>query len=205
MQPESGQITYARSKFPHLIQLCSSKEGPDHLVKKNTHIQSGWPGQGLAKCIWSRSKLVCKNHRAWFWQNATGPLPVSHFQTQLRSSTDDADHIVQNQPRSDLVLAVRFWPNGSGPEASRYAKIIGPASGQHFQANPDWMRIRSSMFAGLSGWSYVAKSERANSGQVKSRDKGDIGLVTGVWVCVSDQNLSLRRTWKLWWILWICL
>ena len=33
---------------------------------------------------------------------------------------------MQNQPGSDLVLAdcVRFWPNGSGPEASRCARII---------------------------------------------------------------------------------
>ena len=31
---------------------------------------------------------------------------------------------MQNQPGSDLVLAdgVRFWPNGSGPEASQWAK-----------------------------------------------------------------------------------
>ena len=60
---------------------------------------------------------MCENHRAWFWQNATGLLPVSHFQTLLQSSTD---HNVQNQLGSDLVLAhcVRFWPNGSGLEAS---------------------------------------------------------------------------------------
>ena len=59
-----------------------------------------------------------------FWQDPTGPLPVSHFQTRFRSSTDVPDNIVQNQPGSDLVLAdcVRFWPNGSGPEASRCAK-----------------------------------------------------------------------------------
>ena len=49
------------------------------------------------------------------------PLPVVHFQTSLQSSTDSPDHIVQKQHGSDLVLAdgVRFWPNGSGPEASR--------------------------------------------------------------------------------------
>ena len=36
MQPERGQITYARSNFPHLIQLCASKEGPDHIVKNQS-------------------------------------------------------------------------------------------------------------------------------------------------------------------------
>ena len=45
-----------------------------------------------------------------FWQDATGPLPFSHFQTRLRNSTDVRDHIVQNQPVSDIVLidCVRF-------------------------------------------------------------------------------------------------
>ena len=43
-----------------------------------------------------------------------GPLPVSHFQTRLPSSTNGPDDILQNQPGSDLVLAdcIRFGPNG---------------------------------------------------------------------------------------------
>ena len=63
-----------------------------------------------------------------FWQDATSPLPVFHFQTQLQSSTDVPGDTMQNQPRSDLVLAdcVRFWPNRSGPEASWCARIIWP-------------------------------------------------------------------------------
>ena len=79
---------------------------------------------------------------------ATSPLSVSHFQTRLRSCPD---HIVQNHFGSDLVLAdcVRFWPNGSGPEASRSATIIRPASDQRFQADPGQIRIGSGMFTGL--------------------------------------------------------
>ena len=52
-------------------------------------------------------------------QSDTGPISVSHFHTRLPSSADGPDQTVQNQPVSDLVLAdcVRFWPNGSGPEA----------------------------------------------------------------------------------------
>ena len=86
-----------------------------------------------------------------FWLDATGPLPVSHFQTRFRSSTDVPDNIVQNQPGSDLVLpdCVRFWPNGSGPEASRCARIIRPASGHCFRADPDRIRIGSGMFMGI--------------------------------------------------------
>ena len=77
-----------------------------------------------------------------FWQGATGPLPVCHFQTQLQSSTDVPDHIVQNHPGSHLVLSdcARFWPNGSGPEASRCVGIMWPASGQSFPADPDWVQ-----------------------------------------------------------------
>ena len=74
-------------------------------------------GKVWAKCIWSRSKPVCNNHWAWFWQNATGLRPVSCFKTRLRSSTHGLDHIEQNQPGSNLVLAdcVRLWPSGSDP------------------------------------------------------------------------------------------
>ena len=65
-------------------------------------------------------------------------------------STDVPDNIVQNKARSDLVMAdcVRFWPNGSGPEASQCARIIRPASGQCFRADPDRMQIGSGMFTG---------------------------------------------------------
>ena len=85
-----------------------------------------------------------------FWQDATGMLLVPHFQTRLRSSTDVPDNIIQNQPGCDLVLAdcVRFWPDGSGPEASRCAGIIRPSSGQCFSADPARMRIGSGMFTG---------------------------------------------------------
>ena len=56
--------------------------------------------------------------RLSFCQNATSPLPVFHFETRLRSSTDGPVHTVQNQAESDLVLAdcVMFWPSGSDPE-----------------------------------------------------------------------------------------
>ena len=62
-----------------------------------------------------------------FWQDATGPLLISHFQTWFSFSTDILNNIVQNQPRFDLVLADcdRFWPNRSGLEASQYADSSG--------------------------------------------------------------------------------
>ena len=118
---------------------------------KPTRIRCGWPGQ-----VWPNPSDLEASRCAGiigpgFWQDATGPLPVFHFQTRLQSSTHVQDDIVQNQPGSDSVLAdcVRFWPNGSGSEASRCAKIIRPASGQCLRSDPDRMRIESGMFTGI--------------------------------------------------------
>ena len=47
-----------------------------------------------------------------------------------RSSKEGLDHIVSHRPGSDLDGLIRFWPNASGPEASRCARIIGPNSGR---------------------------------------------------------------------------
>ena len=85
--PDPTSRIHFSSVFPKKAWIILRKTDPD-------------PGHGLARHIWSGSKLVCKNHLARF-----------------RSSTDVPDHIVQKPPGSDLVLAgcVRFWPNGSGP------------------------------------------------------------------------------------------
>ena len=113
-----------------LIWVAWSGFGQTQLVRKQASAGIIWPG---------------------FCQDATGQKPVSDFWTRFRSSTEDPDNIVQNQPGSDLVLAdcVRFWPSRSGPEASRWARNIRPASGQCFPSDPDRMRIGSGMFTGL--------------------------------------------------------
>ena len=176
MLPESGRILYVGSDFLHLIRFRSAKEGSTMRF---------WPDTSDLEVI-----QCAKNQWDRLWQNAPGPLPVSNFQTRLRSSTDGPDHIVQNQPGSDLILAdcvrlwpngsgladcvrlwpngsgqadcvrlwpngsgladfVRLWPNGSGQEAGQCARIIRPASGQRFQADPVRVRIGSGMFTGV--------------------------------------------------------
>ena len=152
VQPESGRVVYAGSDFPHPFQFCFSKEGVGHSMQN----RPGSDLDGLAR-VWLHSfdlKATCCAGIIWpgFWQDATGPLPVSHFQTRLHSSTDVVDNIIQNQPGADLVLAdcSSFGPNGSGPEASRCTGIIRSASGQCFSTDPARMRIGSGMFTGYS-------------------------------------------------------
>ena len=71
-------------------------------------------------------------------QNQAG----SNFQHPiwLHSFKEGPDHIVQNWPGSDLDGLVRCWPSASGPEASQHARIIQPASSQHFWTDPDRIR-----------------------------------------------------------------
>ena len=98
MQPDSGQIVYARSDFPHPFQLHFSKEGMDHTVQNRPGsdldgLVRVWPNASGLEASWCAGII-------WpgFWQDATGLLPVSDFLIQFRSSTDILDNIVQNQP-----------------------------------------------------------------------------------------------------------
>ena len=132
------------------FQLRFSKEGMDHTVQNR-------PGSDLGGLIrvWTNTSGLKASRcagiiRPGFWQDATIPLPVSHFQTVFRSSTNVLGKIVQIHPGSDLFMAncVRFWPNGSGPESWQCARITRPASGHCLPADADPMRIGSGMFTG---------------------------------------------------------
>ena len=82
-----------------------SKEGMDHTVSNRPRSDL----DGLVR-IWSNTSGTEASWCAgiiWpsFWQEETGQLPVSDFQTQLCSSTDSPHHIVQFYLGSDLILA----------------------------------------------------------------------------------------------------
>ena len=64
------------SVFPKKAWIISNLVG---LVREQADVQARISGPG-------------------FWQNATGPQPVSHFQNRFRSSTNILDNTVQNQP-----------------------------------------------------------------------------------------------------------
>ena len=66
VRPKLARIVYSGSDFPHPFGFRFSHEGMDQTVQKLTRILCGQTGQGLAKHIWSGSKLVCRNHRDRF-------------------------------------------------------------------------------------------------------------------------------------------
>ena len=71
--PELGRIVHAGSDFPHPFQLRFFQRRHGSYCAKLTRIRSGWPGQGLAKRVWSGSKPVCRNHRARFLAGRNRP------------------------------------------------------------------------------------------------------------------------------------
>ena len=127
------------------------KKGMDHTVQNR-------PGSNLDGLIrvWPNASGLEASQCAGIIGPVSGRTQPARYQFptfRLGSVLPQTSRIiiVPNQPGSDSVLAdcVRFWPNGSGPEASRCARIIRPASGQCWPADPGRMRIGSGMFAGI--------------------------------------------------------
>ena len=62
-----------------------------------------WSGFGQTHLVQMQSGVIESSGPVLAEHNSQ--LPVYHFQTWLHFSTDSLDHIVQNQPGSNLVLA----------------------------------------------------------------------------------------------------
>ena len=99
---------------------------------KLTQIRYGWPGQGLAKCIWSGSKLVCRNHRAWFlagrnWPATSFPLSdsVAFFHRHPRSYCAKPAQIRFTSGRQCQVWAKWIW-SGSKPVCKSHLACFWP-------------------------------------------------------------------------------
>ena len=151
VQPESARIVYMpdptsrlrfSSVFPKKAWLIVCETDPGL-------IWMAWSGFGQTQLFWKQAG-VQESAGPVSGRTQTARYQFPTFQTRFRSSTDVPDNTVQNQPVSELVLddCVRFWPNGSGPELSRCARLIRPASGQCFPADLEQMRIGSGMFTG---------------------------------------------------------
>ena len=143
-QNRTGSYIYARSDFPHPYQLRFFKEDTDHAMQN-------WPGSDVDGLVWLNTSGPEASRCAGitgpgFWQDATGPLPVSHFQTKFRSSANIVDNIMQNRPGSDLVLAdcVRVLAkrirSGSKPVCKNHPARFRPVL--HSRSGPEANRIR---------------------------------------------------------------
>ena len=139
VQPESGRMVHTGTDFPHPIRFLSSKEGQDHLVENR-------PGSDLDGLV-------------RFGPNASGP-EASRGVRIMRPGSGKAQP-ARNQfptfrlgcvlPQATLIILCKtgpdpiwflmtvssFWPNGSGPETSVCTRIMEPASGQRFRADPN--------------------------------------------------------------------
>ena len=127
--PESGWIKYAwfGLTFHRVQELCKSRGDLDGLVR-----------------VWSNasesgSKPMYRNHWAWFL--AGRKWPSTSFPVRQSCILSQTSWIILYK-----TSCVRFGPSGSGPKARRCARIIRPASGQHFRADLDWMWNASGTF-----------------------------------------------------------
>ena len=120
------------------IILCETDPDP---------IWMAWSGFGQTHLVWKQAGV----------QESSGPVSgrtqLARYQFpifRLGSVLPQTSRIILCKI-SDLVLTncVRFWPNGSGPEASQCTRTIRLASGQCCQADPDRMRIGSGIFTGF--------------------------------------------------------
>ena len=110
LQPECGRIGNTGSDLPYRFRFRSSKEGPDHIVLNRSRSDLDGLVRFLGKRIWSGIKPECKTHRAWLWQNATDPLPVSHFQDRYSVHLQMARIILSKTRRDPIWL----WLTVSG-------------------------------------------------------------------------------------------
>ena len=145
LQSESAGIVYARSDFPIPFQFRFSQEGMDHIAQNRPGsdldgLLRVWPNTSGLEVSWCAGNIG-----PGFWQDATGPLPVSDFQTRFRSSTDVSIILCKTRPDPiSFWLIVSGLPKGSGPEAkpvcrnhpARFWPMLPGRSG------PDANRIR---------------------------------------------------------------
>ena len=140
VQPESYMPasympdTTSRIRFDSVLSkkapIVMCKTGPDS-------IWMAWSGLGQTHLVRKQAGV----------QKSTGPVWAERNWPAISFPLLDSVVFFQRRPesycskpsRTRLVLAdcVRFWPNGSGPEASRCARFIRPASGQRFRVSSD--------------------------------------------------------------------
>ena len=155
VQPESGQMVYYLpdstsriqfgSVFPKKAWTISCKTGPDPMWMT-------WSGFGQTHLVWKQAGV----------QESSGPVSGRKQPARYQFLTFRLGSVLPQTSRTTLwktspvpiwfwlIVCARFGPNGSGPEASRCARTIRPASGQRFRADPGRVQIGSGLFTGFS-------------------------------------------------------
>ena len=158
----------------HLVQKQAGvQESPGPVIAEHNRPAASFPVSDSAAFFHRQVQIIsCKTSprsdsvvtdSVRFWPNGSGPeasrcagiTRPGYSRTQPARCQFQVQIIsCKTSPRSDSVVtdSVRFWPNGSGPEASRCARAsqwARPASGQRFWADQDRRRIGSDMFTGL--------------------------------------------------------
>ena len=134
VQPGSGQIIYAWV----WLWVCFSKEGPDHIVQNCPRSNL----DGLVR-FWPNVSCLQASQCARIISPSSGRTQLAHYQfptfTQLRSSTDSPDHIVQNPAWLHIssgwlcqVLAKQMQSR-SKPVCKNHLAHLWPISGPCFQ------------------------------------------------------------------------
>ena len=106
---------------------------------------------------WMAWSGFCQMHLVWKQAGCAGIIGPGFWQDAKRPCAGFplSDTVAFCHTTSWIILyktscvSFKFGPNGSGPKARWCARIIGPASGQHFRADLDWMRNGSGTFTGV--------------------------------------------------------
>ena len=98
--------------------------------------------------------------RKCFGYGHYGPHVGSDFLHPIWSSSskEGPDHIVQNQPRSDLNGLVGFLPDASGPEAGQRTRITEPGSSRTVPAHHQFPTFRLSCILSQEPWIILYKT-----------------------------------------------
>ena len=129
------------------VQFHFSKEGQNHTVQNGSGSGSNLDGlvRYWAKASCPEASWCARITGPCFLQNATSLLPVSHFQTQLHSSTVQTAQILLCKTSPD---AVGFWQavSGFGQTDPIWKQASVQESSGPLLANaskPFWIRRRS--------------------------------------------------------------
>ena len=115
--------------------------------------------------IWFGSVLVTASYghygqvAAWIGPDCIYVGSNFLYPIWFRFSKEGLDHIVRKRPGSDLDGLIRFWPNASGPEASRCARIIGPCVWQNATSLPPGYHFQIRLCSSTDGLNHIVLNQ----------------------------------------------